>query len=118
MIGIVPWVEPTTKEITKASSLIAHALPSLEMFLLHPRAEFRIPGSAPAALDIATWSVDSRTLVLATNLDTSDLTFTFAFSSSGLSIIFDVGSTVRTTEQWVDILLSSQASVGFILYNA
>ena len=70
--GIVPWIDPTPPDIKISASMLAKALTStLKQFLFDPHSSFK--HITVGTIDIAAWtsttSGTTRTLVLATNIE-------------------------------------------------
>lgn len=115
--GIVPWVEPTSDEITTSASLTAKTLPFIQHFLLDPHSKFHVPDSIPVSVDIATWTLGDLMLVLATNLHSSNSSLTLIEHARGLiATLVDEGGKVRISDDGVvDISLDELGSLAFIV---
>lgn len=66
LTGIIPWIDPTPNDIKQAASRLALVLPRMTRFLFTPNTIFA--RQVTPALDIASWSIGSEVLWLATNL--------------------------------------------------
>jgi len=67
VLGIIPWLDPTPPDIKMAASSLAKSLPVIKEFLFSHGANFSHFNSN--RIDISLWTVDSETLILATNLN-------------------------------------------------
>jgi hypothetical protein len=65
--GVVSWDDPTTPDIKASASLLAKAMPKMTPFILSPAAKFR--QVTVNRVDIGLWTVGTRTLVLAANMN-------------------------------------------------
>ncbi|CCM01655.1 uncharacterized protein FIBRA_03717 [Fibroporia radiculosa] len=74
--GVVSWDAPTTTAIWDYASLLAMASPTLNAFIASDSATFQ--HVFYNQIDIGFWSVDGKTLVLATNLNYANETFDLA----------------------------------------
>lgn len=75
-IGIVSWDAPTTDDIWNYGALLAQSSSILKDYMLDPSATFQHIFSYQ--IDIGLWTVDTKTLVLATNLNYVEETFDLA----------------------------------------
>lgn len=65
--GICPWLDPTPGDIKESATHLAKALPTIKPFLFDPKASFR--GETRQRVDVGVWTIGSRSLVLATNMN-------------------------------------------------
>lgn len=97
-LGVVAWNDPTTPDIKSSASSLAKALPTMKEFILSPEATFQRVISN--RIDIGLWTVGSKTLLLATNLNYKQATFTLDSVHAGTHVqqVFDSGLDVRGKE--------------------
>ena len=112
-LGIVPWNDPTTADIKASASALAQAMPTLKGFILNPNATFQLV--VVNRVHVGVWTVSGRILVLATNLNYNETTFSLddvpGSRNARVSQAFDSGAKV----QGRDIVLDSVGSGAFIL---
>lgn len=99
-LGVVAWNDPTTVDIKASASALALALPTMKDFILSPAASFQ--HLASGRVDVGAWTVSGRTLVLATNLNYANATFSLASvpGAKGKSVkqVFDSGASFGAGE--------------------
>lgn len=71
--GVVSWDAPTTDGIWDYASLLAQASPTLKEYIASDMASFA--HYFENQIDVGTWTVGEKTLVLATNLNYAEETF-------------------------------------------
>jgi len=111
-VGIVPWVDPTTPDIKSSASNFAQSMPTVKTFLFNPNATFS--QLLFNRIDVGLWTVDSQTLLLATNLNYNVATLdlgTVPASGKSVQQVFNSGSAVNGT----GITFQSVGSGAFIL---
>ncbi|KAJ7647730.1 hypothetical protein FB45DRAFT_207327 [Roridomyces roridus] len=115
-LGVTSWDDPTTTDIKASASSLALALAkSMKDFIVSPAAtsgQVIIGG-----IDVGLWTVGSQTLILATNMDSSNATLAVVeldlLSKSGrIEQVFDSGSQLSSDGH--TLLFGSVGSGGFI----
>jgi hypothetical protein len=114
--GIVPWLDPTSEEITSFSSLIAKELSVIQAFLLNPHAKFHSPKSLPVGLEMATWTIGARVLVLASSLTYETVAYTILEDIYSISILLAEGGEVKMIDGVAEIILTELGSLAFIVH--
>ena len=71
-LGVVAWNDPTTADIKASATVLAQSLATMKDFILSPKATFRHFTSD--RVDVGLWTVGSKTLLLATNLNYEEVT--------------------------------------------
>ncbi|PCH43231.1 hypothetical protein WOLCODRAFT_138259 [Wolfiporia cocos MD-104 SS10] len=112
-VGVVSWDAPTTTAIWDAAGLLGQASPILKEYILSESATFQHVFTDQ--IDIGLWTVGSKTLVLATNLNYANETFDLA-SVEGLRTgpvvqVLDSGATLTGSE----IAFGSVGTGGWVL---
>ncbi|KIP02361.1 hypothetical protein PHLGIDRAFT_130785 [Phlebiopsis gigantea 11061_1 CR5-6] len=74
--GVVAWNDPTTADIKASAAALAQSLATMKGFILSPQAAFRHFTSG--RVDVGLWTVGSKTLLLATNLNYEEATLSLA----------------------------------------
>lgn len=74
--GVVSWDAPTSADITKSASILAQSSSTLKEYIMGDSASFQ--HIFFNQIDIGLWTVGSKTLVLATNLNYAEETFDLA----------------------------------------
>lgn len=112
-LGVVPWNDPTTTDITNSATILAKALPTLEAFILSPSATYK--QSTADRVDVGMWTVGTQTLVVATNLNyfnaTLDLAALIPGSLGQVTEVFNSGATYSNGQ----IQLESVGTGGFVV---
>ncbi|KAH7924185.1 hypothetical protein BV22DRAFT_1130026 [Leucogyrophana mollusca] len=112
-LGVVPWVDPNPTDIKEAASAFAYALPKITPFLFSPaatRSNFVV-----GSVDVATWAMGRRTLVLATNTDyvSANVAWTDIGMKGMASVtVFESGAVKASVDEFT---LGSVASGAFVL---
>jgi len=75
-MGVVSWDAPTTDDIWAYGSMLAQSSATLKEYIMSDAATFQHVFSNQ--IDIGLWTVGSKTLVLATNLNYAEETFDLA----------------------------------------
>ncbi|KAI0920741.1 hypothetical protein AcV5_010411 [Taiwanofungus camphoratus] len=75
-LGVVSWDAPTSADITKSASILAQSSSTLKEYIMGDSASFQ--HIFFNQIDIGLWTVGSKTLVLATNLNYAEETFDLA----------------------------------------
>ena len=118
--GDVAWNDPTTADIKASASALAQSLATMKDYILSPKATFR--GFVSDRVDVGLWTVGTRTLVLATNLN-------YAQAKVDLSRIPEVGRALAVKARlrakqtldsgaWLEghvVTLESVGTGGFVL---
>ncbi|KZT21323.1 hypothetical protein NEOLEDRAFT_763316 [Neolentinus lepideus HHB14362 ss-1] len=112
-LGIVPWNDPTTDDITNSATVLGKALPTLKSFILSPSAVYR--QHTANRVDVGMWTVGTQTLVLATNLNYFNITLNLATlllgSPQQVTEVYDSGATYANGQ----IQLESVGTGGFVI---
>lgn len=112
-LGVVAWSDPTTADIKASASLLAQALATMKDYILSPAATFRHVTSN--RIDVGLWTVGSKTLLLATNLNYANTTLSLAgipeAKGKKVAQMFDSGAKVQDG----DIVFEFVGTGGFIL---
>ncbi|KAI0702177.1 hypothetical protein C8Q76DRAFT_755941 [Earliella scabrosa] len=66
-LSVVSWNAPTTADVTAGAALLSRSLETMKDVILHPHASFT--HAVVDRVDVRPWTVGTRTLVLATNLN-------------------------------------------------
>jgi len=104
-MGVIAWEDPTTDDIWAYASMLAQSSSTLKAYIMNDAATFQHVFSNQ--IDIGLWTVDGKTLMLATNLNYAEESFDLA-SIAGL-----------TTSQSTQVLNSGAAlSEGVITFNS
>jgi hypothetical protein len=126
-LGVVSWDDPTTDDIKAGASALALALTSgpspMASFILNPSSTFKQVTTA-SGIDTGLWTVDGKTLLLATNMNYENTTLNAVelglsteskgFGAGGLTEVFCSG-VCSVSEQ--SIVFGSVGSGGFV-FNA
>ncbi|KAH9834490.1 uncharacterized protein C8Q71DRAFT_769168 [Rhodofomes roseus] len=72
-MGVVSWDAPTTDDIWDYASILAQASPTLKEYIANDAATFA--HYFYDQIDVGAWTVGGKTLVLATNLNYAEVTF-------------------------------------------
>ncbi|TFY61407.1 hypothetical protein EVJ58_g4519 [Rhodofomes roseus] len=72
-MGVVSWDAPTTDDIWDYASILAQASPTLKEYIANDAATFA--HYFYGQIDVGAWTVGGKTLVLATNLNYAEVTF-------------------------------------------
>ncbi|KAH9914061.1 uncharacterized protein BXZ73DRAFT_92854 [Epithele typhae] len=73
-LGVVSWNAPSSDDITASAALLSRSLAAdMKAFILHPHASFE--HTVVSRVDVGSWTVGDRTLVLATNLNYAETKF-------------------------------------------
>jgi len=116
-LGVIPWNIPTTSDIRAYASKLAISLKQMSPFILSPSASFR--QITVSGVDCGLWTVDSQTLVLATNTNYANEIVTL--SSLGLPTgpaiaqVLDTGSSLTPSQN--GFTFTCVGSGGFIVGN-
>ncbi|KAH9929422.1 uncharacterized protein B0H18DRAFT_1117456 [Fomitopsis serialis] len=98
-MGVVSWDAPTTDDVWDYASLLAQASPALKEYIANDAAIFA--HYFYDQIDVGTWTVGSKTLVLATNLNYADETFELGdvpgLASKPVTQVLDSGARVSGT---------------------
>ena len=77
LVGVVSWDDPTTPEIKASASALALALTSgpsnMSAFILNPSSTFK-QVTTTSGIDTGMWTLDRKTLLLATNMNYENTT--------------------------------------------
>ncbi|EJD04861.1 uncharacterized protein FOMMEDRAFT_132713 [Fomitiporia mediterranea MF3/22] len=115
--GIVPWDDPTPTDIKDAATALAHALPTIKSFIFDPHHTFssilsnnnssqNLNGSQ---VDIGLWTVNQRTLVLATNMANNSATVEVELptrASGSVMEILNSGGSVQVANNGKSAMIS------------
>ncbi|KAI5119686.1 hypothetical protein M0805_003573 [Coniferiporia weirii] len=71
--GIVPWIDPTPQDIKDSATDLAKALTTIKTYLFDSTATFS--SATQKGVDIGVWTVGQSTLVLATNMYNTTVSF-------------------------------------------
>ncbi|KIM26632.1 hypothetical protein M408DRAFT_182435 [Serendipita vermifera MAFF 305830] len=141
--GLVPWITPTTEDISSVSSKIGKALRLISYVILDPKAVFTMPsdnvpaeeyqnnGQSALTGDFGTpnlsplrrgiWRVNNAlSVVLASNLGDKAASFDVELPSNTteLGVFLNFGATQETTgDKQVKFTLDTLGSVGFIIFG-
>lgn len=111
-LGIVPWNDPTTADIKASATALAKATPQLKEFILNPSATFQLV--VEDRIHVGLWTVSGHTLLLGTNLNYNQTSFSLRSvrgSNSQITQTFDDGAKVQGDQ----IVFDSVGSGAFIL---
>jgi hypothetical protein len=70
-IQVLPWIDPTSPDITTANAALAAAVPHLLPFLSTPNVTFT--PFAQNSVDVAFWTLGTQTLLMAANPNQSNV---------------------------------------------
>ncbi|EIN05140.1 hypothetical protein PUNSTDRAFT_137822 [Punctularia strigosozonata HHB-11173 SS5] len=112
--GVVAWGQPAPDDLLAAASALAAALEPAKAFILSPEAEYA--QSPTDRVDVASWTVGSRALLLVTNLNYEAKTVPIpaalrAAARAGLKQVLDTGAKIVGE----NIVLESVGTGAFIL---
>ncbi len=114
--GIVSWDDPTPADIKANASLLALTLPTINEFLSSSDVVFS--NHTSNNVDVGIWTLDSKTLILATNLNYASA----SISVSGIPTllvkateILNTGGSLKLESNGVQISLESVGTVGYVL---
>ncbi|KAI8996265.1 hypothetical protein BD414DRAFT_477309 [Trametes punicea] len=82
-LGVVSWNAPTTDDITASAAALSRSLTVMKEFILSPYATFK--HATINRVDVGSWTVGERTLVLATNLNYATASFDLNKLGGGLA---------------------------------
>lgn len=110
--GVVPWDDPTSPDIKSSASAFAQKLPTIKTFIFNPNATYS--QLTYDRIDIGLWTVNSQTLVMATNMNynTANLDLSnVPTQGKNVKQVFSSGAAVNGTK----IVFQSVGSGAFIL---
>jgi hypothetical protein len=115
LTGVIPWNDPTPSDIKPYASKLAISLKQMTPYILSPSASFR--QATINGVDCGLWTVDSQTLVLATNTKYTSATVTFASlklpTRVTITQVLDTGSSLTSDKD--EFIFTSVGSGGFIV---
>ncbi|KAJ7782638.1 hypothetical protein B0H16DRAFT_1493824 [Mycena metata] len=116
-LGVVSWDDPTTADVKASASDLALALVNMKSFILSPTATIG-QVTFPNGLDVGLWTLGSQTLVLATNINTSNISLPLSDlhlvgGSGKVHQVFDSGASVSSDGR--TLLFGSTGSGGFVV---
>jgi len=120
-VGVVSWDEspPLTADVKASASSLALALVNMKPFILSPTATIR-QVTTQSGIDVGLWTVGAQTLVLATNINTQNLSLalTDLHLSGGagkVKQVFDSGTSISSDGRTLHF--GSTGSGGFVVTN-
>ncbi|KAI0698278.1 hypothetical protein BC835DRAFT_1269232 [Cytidiella melzeri] len=110
-LGVVAWNDPSTPDIQASASSLAKALPTMKEYILNPASTFS--HVTTNRVDVGLWTVGGKTLLLATNLNYAQATFSLDSVHGWRSVqqVFESGAKPSGKE----IVFESVGSGAFVL---
>jgi len=120
-VGVVSWDDspPLTADVKASASSLALALVNMKPFLLSPAATIR-QVTTQSGIDVGLWTVGAQTLVLATNINTQNLSLALTDlhltgGAGKVKQVFDSGTSVSSDGRTLHF--GSTGSGGFVVTN-
>jgi len=119
-LGIVPWDESPTMppELLDSASILGHALPTITPFLLAPPSAMTFTAiREPAGIDVGSWTLGTKTLVMGTNFLVRSATVTVGPSGKDASVqeVFNTGASIGAQAgKGFEVQLASLGSVALV----
>jgi len=118
-VGVVSWDDspPLTADVKASASSLALALVNMKPFLLSPAATIR-QVTTQSGIDVGLWTVGAQTLVLATNINTQNLSLALTDlhltgGAGKVKQVFDSGASVSSDGRTLHF--GSTGSGGFVV---
>lgn len=117
ILGIIPWLAPTTEDIAFEAANLAKVLPTISGFILSGSLSTVEVSDAPR-IQVGKWQYEGRILVLICNLNEFQTEFSLGDENElhGLEMVLSVGGTAHLNGSSIDVLLEATGSLVFILY--
>jgi hypothetical protein len=88
----------------------------MQAFLLDPHAKFHSPKSLPVGLEMATWTIGNRVLVLASSITYETVSYTILEDIHSISILIAEDGEVKMVDGVAEIMLGELGSLAFIVH--